>query len=276
MKAKGECVRIDEGINRNGKMLVLDKKILRFKVKEIHFSSNPFDVEGCDFLIFPFCKNQVNINGFVRYHRLTSIIDLTQDLDMIFNNFHRDTYKGIKRAEREGVKVSINTGYEQFFELYQDFVQKKGIGSIFGGIGVETASLETMKDKGTLFIAEHNGEMLGGMLFLEDEDNLETLVSASKRLEKDTEKKALIGCANRLIRWEAMKYAKGKGIKEFDLGGIFPEDKVAADPEKKGINSFKLSFGGDVVPGFTYEKGYSKMLRFAYRLYNFKIGRKPV
>jgi lipid II:glycine glycyltransferase (peptidoglycan interpeptide bridge formation enzyme) len=257
-------------------MLALDKKILLFKIKEIHFSEKPFNVEGCDFLIFPFCKNKVDVKGFVRYQRFTSIIDLTQDLDTIFNKFHRDTYKGIKRAEREGITISVNTGYERFFELYQDFVRKKEIDSVFGGLGVETASLDTMKKKGTLFTAEHCGEMLGGMLFLEDEENIETLVSASKRLDRDAENKAIIGSVNRLIRWEAMKYAKEKGIKEFDLGGIFPEEKVAKDPEKKGINSFKLSFGGDVVPGYAYEKGYSKILNFAYRLYNYKIGRKPL
>jgi lipid II:glycine glycyltransferase (peptidoglycan interpeptide bridge formation enzyme) len=255
-------------------MLVLDKKILMFNIKEIHFSKNPFDVEDCDFLIFPFCKNKVDEKGFVRYQKLTSIIDLNQDLETIFNKFHRDTYKAIKRAEREGITISINSGYEQFFEMYQDFVRKKEIDSIFGGIGVETASLDTMKKKGTLFIAEHHEEILGGMLFLEDENNIETLVSASKRLDRDGGNKALIGCANRLIRWEAMKYAKKKGIKEFDLGGIFPEEKTANDPEKKGINSFKLSFGGDVVSGYTYEKGYSKILKLAYNIYNYKIGRK--
>jgi len=257
-------------------MLVLDKKILMFNIKEVHFSKNPFDIEGCDFLIFPFCKNKVEAKGFVRYKKLTSIIDLNQDLDTILNKFHRDTYKGIKRAEKEGVKISMNNGYEQFFDIYQNFTRKKEIDSIFGGIGVETASLDTMKKKGTLFVAEHHGEILGGMLFLEDDANIETLVSASKRFEREKENKAIIGCANRLIRWEAIKYAKEKGLKDFDLGGLFPEDKAEKDPIKKGINSFKLSFGGDVVPGYTYEKGYSKILKLAYYLYNFKLGRNPI
>jgi lipid II:glycine glycyltransferase (peptidoglycan interpeptide bridge formation enzyme) len=257
-------------------MLVIDKKILMFNIKEVHFSKNPYDIDDCDFLIFPFCKNKVDVKGFACYKKLTSIIDLTQDLETIFNKFHRDTYKGIKRAEREGIKISINTGYEQFFEIYQQFVRKKEIDSIFSGIGVETASLDTMKKKGTLFIAEYHGEILGGMLFLEDDANIETLVSASKRLDHEKEKKAIIGCANRLIRWEAMKYAKDKGIKEFDLGGIFPEEKIQKDPEKKGINAFKLSFGGDIVPGYTYEKGYSKILNLAYRIYNYKIGRTSI
>jgi lipid II:glycine glycyltransferase (peptidoglycan interpeptide bridge formation enzyme) len=257
-------------------MLIIDKKILMFNIKEVHFSKNPFDIEGCDFLIFPYCKNKVEAKGFVCYKKLTSIIDLTQDLDTIWKKFHRDTFKGIKRAEREGVKISINNGYEQFFDIYQNFIRKKEINSIFGGIGVETASLDTMKKKGTLFVAEYHGEILGGMLFLEDDSNIETLVSASKRLEGEKEDKAIIGCANRLIRWEAIKYAKEKGIKEFDLGGLFPEDKTEKDPIKKGINSFKLSFGGDVVPGYTYEKGYSKILKLAYYLHNFKIGRQPL
>jgi lipid II:glycine glycyltransferase (peptidoglycan interpeptide bridge formation enzyme) len=257
-------------------MLVIDKKILMFDIKEVHFSNNPFDMDGCDFLIFPFCRNKVDAKGFVRYQKLTSIIDLTQDLDTIWSKFHRDTYKGIKRAEREDVRILVNSRYEQFFDIYKNFIRKKEIDSIFGSIGVETASLDTMKKKGTLFVAEYRNEILGGMLFLEDDSNIETLVSASKRLERGKEEKAIIGCANRLIRWETIKYAKEKGIKEFDLGGLFPEDKVDKDPIKKGINSYKLSFGGDVVTGFTYEKGYSKILKLAYSIYNYKIGRTTI
>jgi lipid II:glycine glycyltransferase (peptidoglycan interpeptide bridge formation enzyme) len=257
-------------------MLVIDKKILMFKIKEVHFAKYPFDIDGCDFLTFPFCRNKVDAKGFVRYEKLTSVIDLTQDLDTIWNKFHRDTYKGIKRAERDGVRILVNSRYEQFFNIYQNFIRKKEIDSIFGGIGVETASLETMEKKGTLFVAEYQNKIVGGMLFLEDDSNIETLVSASKRLEQGKEEKAIIGCANRLIRWEAIKYAKAKGIKEFDLGGLFPEDKVEKDPIKKGINSFKLSFGGDVVTGFTYEKGYSKILKLAYSIYNYKMGRTTI
>jgi lipid II:glycine glycyltransferase (peptidoglycan interpeptide bridge formation enzyme) len=257
-------------------MLTIEKKILMFDIKEVHFSNDPFDVEDCDFLVFPFCKNKVDANGFTRYEKLTSVIDLHQDLETIQKNFHRDTRKGIRRAENAGVKILKNEGYEQFYEMNKKFIKKKGLSSIFEHIGAEIASLETMKKKGTLFVAEYTDEIIGGLYFLEDNFNIKSLIGASKRLEQDKERRKIIGYANRLIRWEAIKYAKDKGITEFDLGGIFPGNKIEDDPVKRGINKFKLSFGGDILPGYSYEKGYSKILKFAYYFNNIKKGKSPI
>ena len=88
-------------------------------------------------------------------------------------------------------------------------------------------------------------------------------------MEVDKEKAKLIGYANRLIHWEAIKYAKEKGIKEYDLGGIFSDEEVEKDKVKMGIRSFKLSFGGESVTRYQYQKIYSKGFKILYRLYTF-------
>jgi len=67
---------------------------------------------------------------------------------------------------------------------------------------------------------------------LEDQSNINYWIGASKRLDVDKEKAKLIGYANRLIYWEAIKYAKEKGIKEYDLGGIFSDEEVEKDKVK--------------------------------------------
>jgi len=257
-------------------MQVIDKKMFMFNVKEVHFSKNPFDVEGCDFLIFPYCKNKVEAKGFIRYNKLTSIIDLTKNLDTIWQKMNRNSTRIIKEAEREDIKIRINYEYEYFFQIYKNFLQKKGLKSFFEVFGVGIVPLNTIKKNGTLFVAEYHGEILAGHFFLEDDSNIEDWVTGSKRLENEKERSRLVGCANRLILWEAIKYAKEKGIKEFDFGGLFPKDKAEKDPIKKGINSFKLSFGGEVVPGYSYEKGYSKSLKIAYYLYHLKNKNSPV
>jgi hypothetical protein len=144
-------------------------------------------------------------------------------------------------------------------------MHRKGFGPTLG-IGVPNA--EIMRKYGTLFIAEHEGEILGGILYLEDENNIFGWRGASLHLEVDKKKAALIGRANRLIHWEAIKYAKKKGIKEFDWGGLWSEEEAKRDKMKRGINSFKLSFGGEVVTRYCYSKTYSKACRTAQILYN--------
>jgi len=246
-------------------MLVIDKKYFMFKVKEVHFADYPFDIEHCDSVTFHFCKNFVDADGFTCQRVFTSIIDLTHDLDTIWQNMDKkSTRYSIKRAQKDGIKVRINENYSQFYQIYKSFIQKKGINSLFG---VGTANLGIMKKYGTLFMAEHDGEILGGHLYLEDKGHIRLWLSASRRLEVSREKARLIGNANRLLHWEAMKYAKEKGIKEFDWGGLWSEEEADKDERKKAINSFKLSFGGEIVTRYSYQKVYSKTYRFAQYLY---------
>jgi len=251
-------------------MIVLDKKILTFNIKDAHFSDYPYDIDGCDFLNFHYCKNKINTNGFNRQKELTLIIDLTQNLDTIWQNINKDTRKRIKRAQRDEVKVRVTDEYDQFYQIYRSFMQKKRISSLFVIFGLGNTTLETMKKFGTLFVAEYNEEILGGILFLEDNSNIEALLSASKRLEVDKTKASIISNANRLLYWEAIKYAKEKGIKEFDFGGLWSDKEAEKDVEKKGINSFKLSFGGEIVTRYSYQKIYSKIYNLTYNLYNLK------
>lgn len=256
-------------------MLVLDRKILLYNIKEVHFSDYPHDIEGCDFLKFHYCKKKVNAKGFSCQKEITSIIDLTQDLDKIWQDFDKKNVKyQIKRAQKDGIKIHINENYSQFFKMYRSFIQKKGIKSIFDVFGVGSITFESMKKYGTLFTAGYDGEIINGTLYLIDNSNMRSWIGASKRLEADKKKASKVGIADRLMDWEAMQYAKEKGVKEFDLGGLWSEEEAEKDENKKGINSYKLRYGGKIVTKYSYHKIYSKSYNLAYQLYNLKnLGR---
>jgi len=252
-------------------MLTIDKKILMFNVKEIHFSDKPFEIENCDFVNFRYCKKNVNVKGFTCEKEFTIIIDLTQDLDTIWHNMDNKSVRyWINRAQKEGIIVRKNDKHDQFYQIYRSFIQKKGIKSKFDLFGVGSTTLESMKKNGTLFIAEHNGEILAGTLYLEDDSHIESWIGASKRLEIQNSNKKLIAAADHLIDWEAIKYAKQKGLKEFDLGGIWSEEEAAKDLAKKGINNYKLNLGGKPVTRYSYKKIYSRTYKFLYHLYDLK------
>ena len=256
-------------------MIVLDKKILVFHSKEVHFSDYPFDIDNCDYLKFHFCKKKADVKGFKRQNQFTSIIDLTQDLDTIWQNMDRkQTRYGIKKAQREEIKVKKSNDFDKFFQIYNSFTQKKGIKSLFDVFGVGRISIEDMRKYGTLFLAELDGDILAANLYLIDHSICECWISVSRRLDSDLRwKKILIGCASRLITWEAIKYAKDYGVKEFDLGGLWSREEAEKDVKKRGINSFKLSFGGEVVHRYYYEKIYSKSFNVMYNLYSLFNGK---
>jgi lipid II:glycine glycyltransferase (peptidoglycan interpeptide bridge formation enzyme) len=165
----------------------------------------------------------------------------------------------INRAKRDGVKIKINQNYEDFNTINISFREnKKLLGSL--------QNLSFLKKYGILFVSEYNGEIIGGQFYIKNENYMRWLIGASKRLEVDEEKATLIGNANRLMVWQAINYAKEKGIKEFDMGGYYTGKKK--DSQKERINNFKRSFGGELVIHYNYEKYYSRVCELAFKVYN--------
>lgn len=247
-------------------MLEIDKKKLIFKIKEIWFADFPFDAENCDNVIFRACKNRAETKNFKRSEFTTLTIDLNQNLNDIWKNMDKSSCRyAIRRAERDGVKIKINQNYDEFYKINASFRENKKLPPNLH------ATPEFMKSCGTLFIAESNGEIIGGSFFIEDENNLRWFLGASKRLESDRKKAILIGNANRLIIWEAIKYAKQKKLKEFDLGGYYI--KKAKNEQKERINIFKKSFGGKLSTHYIYEKDYSLLFKILKTIYFLLIKR---
>lgn len=243
--------------------LEIDSKRYIFTTKIIWFSDYPYDAGDCHSVIFRACKNKVNLEGFEGEEFTTLVIDLTQDLDTIWRNMSKKSCRyEIKRAMREGIQIRLNQAYEQFYEVNRSFRRAKKLPDL--------TSLEFMRKCGTLFTAEYEGEIIGGQLYLEDKDNIRWLLGASKRLEVDKENAVLIGCGNRLMIWQAIKYAKEKGIKEFDMGGYYTGK--TKDEQKERINIFKQSFGGKLTTHYIYQRDYSKIYKLARRLYEIKQG----
>jgi lipid II:glycine glycyltransferase (peptidoglycan interpeptide bridge formation enzyme) len=87
-------------------------------------------------------------------------------------------------------------------------------------------------------------------------------------LNVDKEKARLISNANKLTVWNAIKYAKEKGIKEFDMGGYYTGEKK--DIQKENINIFKKSFGGKSATHYICKKDYSKLFKFTKKIYDMK------
>jgi lipid II:glycine glycyltransferase (peptidoglycan interpeptide bridge formation enzyme) len=244
--------------------LIIEKKILGcFRTKNIWFSPSPYEVKGVSSVTFQACDNKVEAFGFVRKEFPTLIIDLSQDTNTIWRKMKKSSCQyAINQAIKKGVEVKVNQDYEEFYQIYFNFIKKKKL-------HLEFKTPDEIKNYGTLFVAKVKEEVIAGNLYLEDKENIRWLIGASKRLETiEKEKKILIGNANRLLIWEAIKYAKNKGIKKFDLGGYYTGgDKN--DP-RYTINKFKESFGGKITIRYIYQKNYSFLYSLLYKLYEIK------
>jgi lipid II:glycine glycyltransferase (peptidoglycan interpeptide bridge formation enzyme) len=206
------------------------------------------------------CTNKGDYKGFTRSESTTLVIDITKDLEVIWKNMHVNVRNKINRAMRQNIIIKRNQNYDDFDKIQRSFREKKGI---------ETAeNIEILKKYGTLFVAEIEGDVLAGIFYLEDNNVIRGWYGATKRLEVDKEKQKVISTANRLIDWEAIKYAKAKGIKVYDNGGYYTGKKK--DPQKEKINQYKRGLGGKLVTNYIYEKDYSIRYKIAKKIYNLK------
>jgi hypothetical protein len=244
-------------------LLVLEQKQLLFSFKRVYCADYPFDVDGCDIVQFIYCHCTDEVEGFTRHKQLTAITDLTMDLETIWGKMDRTWQKHIRQANKANIKIEINQNYDEFYMMYKRFREKKGFDSL---LNTQKPSIEIMKNQGTLFTAKMENELLIGILYLEDTNHMTGWVQGSKRLESDQDKVKLISRANRLIDWEAIKYAKAKGMKKYNWGGLWTDEDIAKDKSKEITNRFKLDAGGEPLVCSTYTKVYSPLYKFGHNV----------
>lgn len=210
----------------------------------------PRNVEGFAAATF-FSYEKTDVPGFHRKETLTSIIDLSQSEDEIWSSM-RESFirKQIEQGRRRGITVTQSRDFRSFYPLYARFSKT---------MAFERIPRSVLEKQGILFLAHHEGHLLAGGVFIGDGKYIRAWVLASQRFEQSGRMRDLIGQANRLVVWEAIKYAKENGYRHFDLGGIAP------DSENKGwraVAEFKEAFGGKRIPAYYYHRVYSPLLRF--------------
>jgi hypothetical protein len=251
--------------------VIIDYPFLIFKKRDIFLSEFPYDNDDeFDVVTFKYCKNKINLPGYKCVETLTSTIDLTQDIEEIWKKVNKNIRRKINEARNETLIYKINGNFNEFYTILKDFMKKKNYGSSLGFLGVELPNVKILEKYGTLFTAELNGEILGGHLYLEDSENLLLWKSASKRLTVDKETSNLIANVNALLHWQAINYAKEKSIRTFNWGGLFSK-KDALDPKKNSINIYKLRYGGQIEPTYSYLKINNKLFeKISYIYTNLK------
>ena len=169
----------------------------------------------------------------------------------------------IRRAERDGVQV-IRGGIE-LLEKYMscDIRTWRRSDIDKNNRRVYMDYLQSMGEKACIYIAEKEGEVQGGAIFLKNQ-------AMSYYLYGATADRPSPGAMN-LLQWKAMVDFKYEGVKKHNLVGC----RINVDKDSKyyGIQSFKKSFGGELVEGVMFKmvlrpkmyKGFNVMYQIRYR-----------
>lgn len=240
-------------------MVVVRKRIGIFTFCECW---NEIDIKKFRFLIL---RSYLSINEhrslffFYREKYMTVVNDLTLDPNLILKNINRQTRNAIRQARNYGIQCRMGMQLDRFIKFYNQFANT---------IRIVPSRLDELESIGSsLFISYSslNGTICCAHSYLVDRKNKRVTLyqSASARYFSLVYEPKIIGIANKLLHYEDILFFKSLGFEIYDFGGYF---EYLNGNNKRGLNEFKLLFGGTISNQFQY---FSLPLYFLKKLKRF-------
>ncbi len=170
----------------------------------------------------------------------TILIGLDQDEEQLLMNMKAKTRYNVRLAGRRGVTVRSG-GLDDLPLLYQLYDQTAARDRfIIRPLAYyrDAWGLFMEADLARLFLAEHEGQVLAGLLLFRFGEKVWYMYGASS-----DDKRPLM--PNYLLQWEALRWAKAQGCGLYDMWGA-PDSLAESDP-LWGVYRFKAGFGGRFV-----------------------------
>ncbi|HLD82300.1 MAG TPA: peptidoglycan bridge formation glycyltransferase FemA/FemB family protein [Patescibacteria group bacterium] len=198
----------------------------------------------------------------------TTMLNLNQHESLLLKEMHNKTRYNIRLAKRKGVKTRISNDkdFDIFWNLLQQTAKRQKIAT--HPLEYYKKLLAATKNglSSRLFIAEYEGTPLACNMVISYQDTAVYLHGGTSDQYRNL-------MAPHLLMWSAIKDAKERGLRYFDLYGIAPSYATEKHP-LYSITRFKRGFGGIEV---NYMGSFEFiLLPFWYRVYGVakRISRK--
>ena len=208
-------------------------QLIKDKLRSIARKEKIFFWKIEPFFIFPKSFNFKETSKRMQ-PQLTTVLDLNQPEEKIFQSFSHGLRYNIKFSSRLGVKIKKT---EEYNPLFYDLLKKTAKSDGFN-IFPEKYFQELMKIRNKLFmprlyLAEYQNKIIAAYLLLFFNKTVYSLHGGADPEFKKAKPQSL-------LHWQAIKEAKEEGFTKYDFWGI---------DEKKwpGITYFKKSFKGETV-----------------------------
>ncbi|CAD7840817.1 hypothetical protein S1OALGB6SA_117 [Olavius algarvensis spirochete endosymbiont] len=208
----------------------------------------------------------------------TVILNLGVDEKQLLTNMHRKTRYNIGLAARKGVVVSRYAGQSaiarlsQWYRLYQETASRDRISvrDIVYYKRLFEISEITAQPQFSLYIAEHHGDTVAGIIVARFGGSVTYMYGASGALKREM-------MPNHLLQWTAIRDAKTEGATEYDFFGI-PRSNSPNHP-MHGLWRFKMGFGGTILHylgawDYPYGAVLYRLFRCVERLRGYLIDRR--
>ncbi|MFH1218221.1 MAG: peptidoglycan bridge formation glycyltransferase FemA/FemB family protein [Candidatus Peregrinibacteria bacterium] len=197
---------------------------------------------------------------FIPHHfqpQHTLIIDLaTKETEILAQMKPKGRYN-IKLAAKKGLKIEKSKNIDDFYSLLKDTTTRDNFHSHDKEYYAQM--LSSLTTNAVLYLAYLKNEPIAGIIVTHFKDTATYYYGASSNSHRNL-------MAPYLLQWHAMKEAKAKGCKNYDLFGIAPPD--SKNHPWQGVTEFKQKFGGTYTSySPAQEIAFKKPLYLAYRLY---------
>jgi lipid II:glycine glycyltransferase (peptidoglycan interpeptide bridge formation enzyme) len=184
--------------------------------------------------------------------RETFVVDITKSEEELLAAMKSKTRYNVRLAEKKGVRVfqSSDEKYRAaFVDLVTGTADRKGI-TPHPRKYYETMLGTLLGEHAMLFVAEHEGDILGINFMTYHEGTATYLHGGSSDVKRDY-------MAPFLLQWEAIRDAKRRGCVRYDFGGIHSKIENPRLPDGQGkssidswsgITRFKTGFSPETVP----------------------------
>jgi len=196
----------------------------------------PNDVVGDEWPAF--FEGRAFVKGKPVQPEATRLLRIDLDPETLKAGFKPKTRYNLNLAEKKGVRVHGSRDVATFARLALETGKRQGVH--LAGVAYYQAALEifSASDEVRLYLAEHEGDTLGGIMVFRFGKTAYYLFGGSGDRKREL-------MPNYLLHWQAMLDFRAMGCDTYDWWGI-PEEP-APDHPWFGLYRFKTGFGGETV-----------------------------
>ncbi|MBI3109907.1 peptidoglycan bridge formation glycyltransferase FemA/FemB family protein [Candidatus Daviesbacteria bacterium] len=172
---------------------------------------------------------------------LTRQLDLTKTEEELLSEMRKTTRYEIKQAIKSGIKITVSKNIEDiddFYKLQKETAKRQGFVEFDKKFLKEQFKVFAQDRKVLLFTAYLGTKMLAQAFIIFYGQEADYHYGASTPDGR-------IYPGAYLIQWGAIKEAKKRGMKRYNLWGVAPEDQK--NHRFYGVSVFKRGFGGEDV-----------------------------
>ncbi|HYM65152.1 MAG TPA: peptidoglycan bridge formation glycyltransferase FemA/FemB family protein [Candidatus Sulfotelmatobacter sp.] len=205
------------------------------------------------------------------FTKYTFILDLTKPDEEILKNMHPKTRYNIRLAEKKGVRIiedNSDKSFEEYLRLTKEttkrqkfYAHNENYHKLMWQTLKQVGSIDKNKLSAHLLRAVYENETLAAWILFVYKDKLYYPYGTSSNKYREV-------MASNLIMWEAIRFGKKLGLKEFDMWGA-----LGPNPDKNdswyGFHKFKEGYGAKHVEFIgSYDLIINKKNYLAYKLLN--------